>query len=133
MPKLLQWCSGVLLAVTILAMALVLLLSRPPAPGVSPENFQRLYRGMTEAEALAILGRKPDHDGGVGNQDIWDEAGCQIYLDIVDGAGVPNFGPNGPYLSRGTMTLPDGTALTLGHNLEHAPLGYRIGRLFVLR
>jgi hypothetical protein len=130
MPKTLLWFSGVLLAVTILAMALVLLITRPPAPGVTPENFKMLYRGMTEAEAIAILGRKPDLSRGFGNQDTWDEAGCHIYLDIVEGGGS---GPKEPCLSRGTMKLADGTTLTLGINLDHAPLGYRIGRLFGLR
>jgi len=43
-----------------MAVILLLLIDRRPRPGITPENFKRLYVGMPEADAKAILGRKAD-------------------------------------------------------------------------
>ncbi len=104
MRKLLLWFSGMLLGVTVLAMALVWLLIQPPAPGVTPENFKRLYKGMGEKEAEAVLGRKADESAHVTGHHFsyWAQGDYRVYLDVSD------------TLLAGDMTLPDGKKMDLG-------------------
>jgi hypothetical protein len=131
MHKRLLWISGIAVGGTSLLWVVMLLLARPPIPGITPENFKRLYAGMSEEEAIAILGRKPRPGGRMTHHhlDNWDESDCQVHLDTCD-IWTPNFGPQGPTLSHGHMRLADGTTLELRPEPEHLPLYYRIKRSF---
>ncbi len=98
---------GVLLAVGALALlglagfVTFLYLTRP-APGVTPENFQRLRLGMTESQVEAVLGSAgEDYPGAPAGPDrvlAWDGPGIEVVVYFTKGR-----------VSRGVLLRQDGT------------------------
>jgi hypothetical protein len=123
MRKRLLWFSGVLFGVMFVAMPLVSLLNGPPAPGVTPENFKRLYAGMSEDEAKAILGCEPDFQRLMlgGHINVWHRGDRHVQLYISDplDAGI---GPRGPSLGDGFIRVSHGSTQKLRRESAFNPI-----------
>jgi hypothetical protein len=121
MRKRLVWVDGFLCLAALAVAAAVTLERLTPRPGVTPENFKRLHKGMTEQEAEAILGRKADGhlDGGGRGHNVswWHEGECHL------GLWSPPFGLQSPSsVMDGHMVLPDGSTLPLREKPGNWPL-----------
>ena len=116
MRKQLLWLGGLFLCLAVLGLVVVLtyrdLVSDHVTPGVTPENFKRLYAGMSEREAEAILGRPTD--GKIyktGNHySIWRENGMFVIQRVSDICFLEDDQPD---LIEGQIHLPDGTMIEL--------------------
>ena len=64
------------------AFSLQALRTSPVKPGVTPENFQQLYLGMTHRDVEAILG-KPN-TSPIGQPPLWNKNGYAIVIDYVE-------------------------------------------------
>jgi hypothetical protein len=109
MRKRLLWIGGLLCLVALAVAGWVAWDRLTLRPGVTPENFKRLYGGMTEKEAEAILGRPPDtrwRDSGR-HWDSWSGEEIEITLAVTEYAG-----PGESWVSFGEMTRSDGSVQT---------------------
>ncbi len=125
MCKRLLWIGGLVLGLVVLGLVVVVI-DRPPKPGVTPANFQRLHEGMSEKEAEAILGRPADFES-IGIDSLthtWVEGGVTIILEVSERWVVFSKPPktDGPFLGSGRIHLPDGSSLTLDENPRESTL-----------
>jgi len=82
--KRIYWvCAG---SILLLGLSLFLVQLRAPSPGVTPENFRRLHRGMTEKEVEAIMGRPGGSRIGVTGSHCtyWRESHHTVVIGFSD-------------------------------------------------
>jgi hypothetical protein len=125
MRKRLLWGVAALACVAVVSAAVVMLLKPLPSPGVTPENFKRLRVGMTEREAVAILGRPADSCFVSRNGTwYWGWSGDECSVSLVAaawGVGASDT-PEERFLEGGTLTLNDGSSISLPEKSGKSPL-----------
>jgi hypothetical protein len=81
MTKRMLLAFGLLFCLALVALVGVSRL-RPPKPGVTPENFRRLYKGVSEPEAEAVLGGPGKVAGHMTFQHgtAWEGEHCRVCI-----------------------------------------------------
>ena len=127
MRKRLLWIGGLILCLAALALGAVLtcrdLAAARVKPGVTPENFARLYAGMSEREAEAILGRPSDSQllFSFNHYSNWEENGTIVSLRVTD---ILIREDRQPSLIEGQLRLSDGTTVELRDGGKESPFDH---------
>jgi hypothetical protein len=99
----------------------------PPQPGVTPENFRRLHKGMSQEEVEAILGSPGQDVGRMTLQKMkeWQAPDCFVYIVFseIRGGGA----------EYGFVAADDRYRLELAEEPPEAPFVKRFSRWFGLQ
>jgi hypothetical protein len=129
--------AGLCICVAILVMALIVAFvvhTSQPTPGVTPENFARLHRGMTEEEVIAVLGEAPErgsreedpctkHWSSKDFVESQGKQGCRIELTFTLWTWNPTY-PDAPI-----RTFPASTPAWTNWAERHGQMRTEIGNL----